>query len=69
VDEAIGGDDLIGLEQQQREQAPLLEAAERERPALAPDLEWAKDPEVDRALHAAKLTRGESARDRLSAGL
>jgi len=69
VDEAVGGDDLIGLEQQQREQAPLLEASQREGPTLAPDLERAKDPEVDRALHAAKLTRGDGARDRVRAGL
>ena len=64
VDEAIGGHDLIGLEQQECEQAALLETAERKRAAFAPDLERAQDPELDRALHAAKLTRRERPRER-----
>ena len=46
VDQPIGGKRLVRVEQEQRQQSPLLAAPERNRPALIEDLERAKYSEV-----------------------
>ena len=47
LDQPIAGHDAVGLQQQDREQRPLLGAAEREPVTVRADLERAEDAEVD----------------------
>ncbi len=46
VDQAVGGDELVGLEQQQGEQRALPDPAERERPVLLGHLQRPKQAKV-----------------------
>jgi hypothetical protein len=46
VDQPIGRQRLVGMQQQQREQRALLAPAERHHTALIEDLERAEDAEV-----------------------
>ena len=45
VDQAVGGDDLVRVQQQDRQQRALLDPAERERAIVLGHLERAKEPE------------------------
>ena len=47
VCEAIDRDDAVRLQEQYRERRPLLRPAKLERAALADDLEWPQDPELE----------------------
>ena len=49
VCEAIDGDDAVRVQEQYRERRPLLRAAKLERAALADDLEWPQDPELEQS--------------------
>jgi hypothetical protein len=46
VDQAVARDGLIRMEQKNSEQRALLAAAERERPAVQPNLDGPKDSEL-----------------------
>ena len=46
VDQAVAGDNPVGLEQEEREQRTLLDAAEGELPAVVGDLERPEDPKL-----------------------
>ncbi len=46
VDNLVDGDDLVRVQQQQREQRALLSASERQLTALVLDLQWAENPEI-----------------------
>jgi hypothetical protein len=46
VDQLVGADRLVGVQQQQRQQRPLLAPTKRERAALVEDLERTEDAEV-----------------------
>ena len=66
LDQAIAGDDPVGLQQQDRQQRALLRAAEREPVPVRADLERTEDAEVDASrgpatLSQARLTSIESA--------
>ena len=52
VDEPVGGDDLARVEEQEREQRPLIAAAEPNRRPLVENLERAEDPELHRGFVA-----------------
>jgi hypothetical protein len=52
VDQPVRCERLVGVQQQQRQQCPLLAPAERNRAALVEDLERAKNAEVDASGHA-----------------
>jgi hypothetical protein len=45
LDQAIGGDDLVGVQEQQGEKRAGLGSAQRNRVATIPDLEPSQDPE------------------------
>jgi hypothetical protein len=47
LDQAIGGQELPGVQHEQRHQRALLAPAQKERPAIPDDLERAQDPELD----------------------
>jgi hypothetical protein len=49
VDQAVGGDDLVRVQEQDREQRPLLGAADVHLPPVLDDLERAENPELHRA--------------------
>ena len=46
LDQAVPGDHLVGVQQQQRQQRPLLGPPERERPIAVEYLQRPQDPEV-----------------------
>ena len=46
VDEPVGGDELVGIHQQDRQQGTLSHSSERERPGIAAHLQRAEDPEI-----------------------
>ena len=48
VDEALDGDRLVGVEQEDGEERALLRAAERQRPIALADLERPQEPELHR---------------------
>ena len=48
LDQAIARDDLVGVQEEQREQPPLLGGAERDRTTLVDDLERPEDAELQR---------------------
>ncbi len=65
VDETIGGDDLVGVEQENGEKRALLGASEPDRSPVEPHLDGAEDPEFHRPRKA--LRQGDcqvSARSR-----
>jgi hypothetical protein len=47
LDQTVGGDNLAGVKQQQRQEGALLPPLQLERASLHPDLEWAEDAELD----------------------
>src|SRR5207248_10310725 len=47
VDQSVGGDDLVRVQQEQREHSPLLRAAERERSPIRGDLQRAQEAEFE----------------------
>jgi hypothetical protein len=47
VDESVGRDRFIGMEQEEREDAPLLRSTEAEHALAVPHLERAEDPEFE----------------------
>lgn len=47
IDQPVGRDDLIRVQEEQRENSPLLRAAERERSPIRSDLERAQDVEFE----------------------
>jgi hypothetical protein len=49
VDQALGGEPLVGMQEQQRQHGTLLGATEREHLSLVAGLQRAEDPEVHRA--------------------
>jgi hypothetical protein len=51
VDQPVGADDLVGVQQQDGQERPLLTAAERERRPVLDNLQWPKHSELhhDRA--------------------
>jgi hypothetical protein len=49
VDQALGRQSLVGMQEQQRQHSALLGAAEREHLSLVAGLQRAEDPEVHRA--------------------
>ena len=52
VDQAVGSDDLVGVEEQDRQRRSLLAGAERDRAvAVRPNLERPEDPELHRVLN------------------
>jgi hypothetical protein len=46
VDQAVTGDDTVGLEQEQGELGALLDPAEGDLPAVVDDLERPEDPKL-----------------------
>jgi hypothetical protein len=54
VDQAVGGDDLVGVQEQHRQKPARLGPAQWELTAVVPRLERSQDPE----LHAARLRAG-----------
>ena len=55
LDQLLGRDDLVGMEQQFRQQHPVLDAAEPQRPFALACFQRAEEEEVDRAYHHADL--------------
>ena len=49
VQQAVAGDDPVGVQQEQREQRPLLRAANRNRSAVHPHFERPEDRELHRS--------------------
>ena len=49
VDQAVGRDDLARVQEQDREDAPLLRPSEADLPIAVSNLEWAEDAEVKAA--------------------
>ncbi len=49
LDQPVGGDDLVRMEEQEREQATLPRAGQRERDAVVENLQRAEDPELQAA--------------------
>src|SRR5206468_5782968 len=52
LDQPIGRNDLVDVQQQQREQRPLLDARERDNAVAVNDLKWTEDPELHRVTHS-----------------
>src|SRR5206468_6171055 len=46
VDRALARDDLVGVQEQEGEQRPLLRTAERQRHAVLRHLQWPEKPEL-----------------------
>ena len=61
LDEAIARDDSARLEQQQSENASLLDTAEAKLPLTLPDLERAEDAEVEASRQRMTVPRRPSA--------
>lgn len=55
VDQAIGRDDLVGVQQQDRKQRALLAATERQALGVAANLQRTEYAELERTLHRPKL--------------
>jgi hypothetical protein len=51
LDQPLGGDDLVGVEEQQRERRPLLAATEGHQPAVDAGLQRTEHPDVQRHEH------------------
>ncbi len=49
VGEAVHGNDAVRVQEQDREDRPLLGSAQPQRAVVADDLERAEDPELDQA--------------------
>jgi hypothetical protein len=68
LDQPVARHDAVGLEQQDRQQRPLLGPTEREPVTVRADLERAEDAEVDRSPNRpATLSRSAAPRQRLRA--
>ena len=61
VDQPVRAERLVGVQQQQRQQRPLLAPAERDRAALVEDLERAENAEVHASGHASQSGHGRAA--------
>jgi hypothetical protein len=46
IDQAVGRDELVRLEQKNRQERTLLDPAESKRPITLDHLQWAKEPKV-----------------------
>ena len=58
VDQTVRAERLVGVQQEQRQERPLLAAAERDRVALLEDLERAENAEVHaRGMRASRRPR------------
>jgi hypothetical protein len=60
LDQAIAGDDPVGLQQQDRQQRALLRSTEREPVPVRADLERTEDAEVDVSRGRATFSRSRS---------
>ena len=60
VNQAVGGDDRAGLEEQQREEGALLSTAETKLPIALPDLERAEDAEFEPSRQTATVPRSSA---------
>ena len=60
LDQAVAGDDPVGLQQQDRQQRALLRAAEREPAPVRADLERTEDAEVDATRRPATFSRSRA---------
>ena len=47
VDQAVGRHDLVGMQEEHREERALLGGAQRELPLSNRHLEWAEEPELE----------------------
>jgi hypothetical protein len=60
LDQAVAGDDPVGLQQQDRQQRALLRAAEREPVPVRANLERTEDAEVDASRGPTSLSRSRT---------
>ena len=57
VDQALGGDDLIGVQQQHCQQSAALAGTDRHRPLAVGHFEWTEQLELHAGLLRANVTQ------------